>query len=207
VIEPVEICCPWFPDHKRAEDAGTPQRLKSGRSPVIRHCAPKGVPFSGSSWTWVDWATLAVLVSQEDKHALSLWAQRARHQLRAATLTGCWVARSGAPREGGTRAPARDGARRRRSPAPARATRRARPPRRARRRRLPRANPTGVTSAVDRQAPSTSAAAVRTSCEHKPDHGRPRAGHASPPDPPGLRGFRVRAGPRGPALPSSEPEW
>jgi hypothetical protein len=48
---------------------------------------------------------------------------------------------------------------------------------------------------------------VRTSCEHKRDHGRPRAGHISSSDSRGLRGFRALAEPRVPALPSPEPEW
>ena len=48
---------------------------------------------------------------------------------------------------------------------------------------------------------------VRTSCEHKRDHARPRAGHLSSSDSRGLLGFRALTDPRVPALPSSEPEW
>jgi hypothetical protein len=48
---------------------------------------------------------------------------------------------------------------------------------------------------------------VRTWCEHKPGHSRPRAGHFSSSDPPGLRRFRGRDDPRVPAGPFPEPRW
>ncbi len=52
---------------------------------------------------------------------------------------------------------------------------------------------------LDEMIGSPEAAAVRTWCEHKSGHARPRAGHVLLSDSLGLRGFRALSGPPVPA--------